>query len=100
MRKPRFPIVATIALASCFIFTAGTWASEPGWSGPGWYIWNKAVWAPALSARDARSAGPFASREQCEAARPENLFNGQAIPIFDCFYFANEAEFERKLNQS
>jgi hypothetical protein len=89
-----------IALAGCPLFAASVQASEPGWAGPGWYIWNKAIWAPALSAREGASAGPYPTQEQCEAARPVNLFNGQAIPIFACFYFASEADFERKLNQS
>jgi hypothetical protein len=88
-----------IALVCCQFYPASSRAREPGWAGPGWYVWNKAISAPALRARQDFSTGPYSTKEQCEAALPDAASNGQAIPIFECLYFASEADFERELDE-
>jgi hypothetical protein len=88
-----------VVVACSQVIPTSSWANEPGWAGPGWYIWNKAVWAPVLRAKQGAAAGPYSTKDQCAAARPANIFSDQAIPTYVCVYFDGEAEFARKLDE-
>ena len=81
----RIFIAATLlCLTAGSAAAADSWASDPNWHGPGWYMTLNSMMANTID------KGPFDSEEQCNAAMPSEE---EQEAMFDEIGFSDRCEY-------
>ena len=78
------PVLVALLSVAGSASAADSWASDPNWHGPGWYVTMSSLMASTIE------KGPFGTEDDCKVAMPSEQEQDDAFDLIGFTYQCQE----------